>query len=145
MITHYLMHAGSTSTGARPVAKRARIAFEDDANHDSHTAAIPSSLQSTQWSRGDAGAPSGHSGTSARGGAKAAPRAAQAAVPELDEFAEKMMQEIEADEMNMDRDWYLREEEGGLDDEGDAFGGDEDSFRKPGVGAAPKQVRTRAQ
>jgi hypothetical protein len=41
--------------------------------------------------------------------------------PEASDFEDKYKAEVAADGLDMDRDWYLREEEGGVDEAGGMY------------------------
>lgn len=84
--------------------------------------AAGSALQTTNWSRDDA-----------RQAKQAAEREASPDLKEIDranaaEFDDKLAQVIAAEGLDMDRDWYLREEEGGFGDDGGGGLGDESTL-----------------
>ena len=84
-------------------------------------------LASTAWAREDE-----------RAARKQAAREPSPNLAEIDaankgEFDNKLAQEIASEGLQLDRDWYLREEEGGMDDERGAAGtamGDEETYAR---------------
>lgn len=51
---------------------------------------------------------------------------------ERSQFDDKLAGEIAAEGLDMDRDWYLREEDGGMDEAGGAYAMDDESTYKRG-------------
>ena len=134
----------ATPSGASAASTVTRIAADSPANV-SDPGATPaggvgsggSALASTTWARG------AERDAKKRQAREPSPDLASIDAANVADFDERMAGEIAAEGLQLERDWYLREEEGGMDgDEGQGALGDEETYSRNKSASAAAPVRS---
>ena len=134
----------ATPSGASAASTVTRIAADSPANA-SDPGATPaggvgsggSALASTTWARG------AERDAKKRQAREPSPDLASIDAANAADFDERMAGEIAAEGLQLERDWYLREEEGGMDgDEGQGALGDEETYTRNKSAGAAAPVRS---
>lgn len=125
--------SATPSSARRPVAFAAPPSSTSTPAAAAATPVTTATLESTTWSRGDA---------RAKKAREPSPDLATIDAQNAAEFDTRLAAEIASEGLGLDRDWYLREEEGVADDTGEHAGfGEEETYARAKAGDKEPVVR----